>query len=157
MTHQKGVQMIKNIDEVLKDDPGIDFETYSLEEEIAKYSEEKVWVEPTGYQILIRVYVPKKIKQIGGILLPEESISKLNQDAKFTNLTGLVIKIAPGVYKDQERYTYTGPYCQVGDWVQFARADGHSFAHNGLTSIYIVEDRILGKIGDPRTITRITA
>jgi len=149
--------MIKNIDEILKDDPGIDFETYSLEEEIAKYNGTKDWVEPSGYEILIRVYVPKKIKQLGNILLPEESINKLNQDAKFTNLTGLVIKIAPGVYKDQERYTYTGSYCQVGDWVQFPRADGHSFAHNGLTSLYIKEDRILGKIGDPRTITRITA
>lgn len=145
--------MIKNIDEILRDDPGIDFETYSLEEEIAKYD----WVEPVGYQLLIRVYVPKKIKQIGSLLLPEESISKLNQDAKLTNLTGLVVKIAPGVYKDQERYQYTGPYCQVGDWVQFARASGHSFAHNGLTSIYMIEDYILGKVKDPRTITRITA
>lgn len=145
--------MIKNIDEILRDDLGIDFETYSLEEEIAKYD----WVEPVGYQLLIRVYVPKKIKQIGSLLLPEESISKLNQDAKLTNLTGLVVKIAPGVYKDQERYQYTGPYCQVGDWVQFARASGHSFAHNGLTSIYMIEDYILGKVKDPRTITRITA
>jgi co-chaperonin GroES (HSP10) len=148
--------MIKDIDEILRDDPGIDFETYSLEEEIAKYSG-KDFVEPSGYQILIRVYVPKKIKQVGSILLPEESVSKLNQDAKFTNLTGLVVKMALGVYKDQERYMYTGPYCQVGDWVQFARAEGHSFAHNGITSIEITEDRILGKIGDPRSITRITA
>lgn len=145
--------MIKSINEILKDDPGIDFENYSLEEEIAKYE----GVEPVGYQILIRVYVPKTIKQLGNILLPEESISKLNQDAKFTNLTGLVIKLAPGVYKDQERYQYTGPYCQVGDWVQFPRASGHSFAHNGLTSIYMTEDYILGKVKDPRTITRITA
>lgn len=145
--------MIKNIDEILKDDTGIDFDGYSLEEEIAKYD----GVEPVGYQLLIRVYVPKTIKQIGGILLPDESINKLNQDAKLTNLTGLVIKIASGVYKDQERYQYTGPYCQVGDWVQFPRASGHSFAHNALTSIYMTEDYVLGKVKNPRTITRITA
>ena len=145
--------MIKNIDEILKDDLGIDFDNYLLEEEIAKYD----GVDPVGYQLLIRVYVPKKIKQLGNILLPDESINKLNQDAKFTNLTGLVVKIAPGVYKDQERYKYTGPYCQVGDWVQFARASGHSFAHNGFTSIYMIEDYVLGKVKDPRTITRITA
>lgn len=145
--------MIKNIDEILKDDLGIDFDNYSLEEEIAKYD----GVEPVGYQLLIRVYVPKKITQIGSLLLPDESISKLNQDAKLTNLTGLVIKAAPGVYKDQERYQYTGSYCQVGDWVQFPRASGHSFAHNGITSIYITEDYILGKVKNPKTITRIAA
>jgi co-chaperonin GroES (HSP10) len=145
--------MIKNIDEILKDDLGIDFDNYSLEEEIAKYD----GVDPVGYQLLIRVYVPKKITQIGSLLLPDESISKLNQDAKLTNLTGLVIKAASGVYKDQERYQYTGSYCQVGDWVQFPRASGHSFAHNGITSIYMTEDYILGKVKNPKTITRIVA
>ena len=132
---------------------GIDFDNYSLEEEIAKYD----GVDPVGYQLLIRVYVPKKITQIGSLLLPDESISKLNQDAKLTNLTGLVIKAASGVYKDQERYQYTGSYCQVGDWVQFPRASGHSFAHNGITSIYMTEDYILGKVKNPKTITRIVA
>ena len=136
--------MIKNIDEILKDDLGIDFNSYLLEEEIAKYD----GVDPCGYQLLIRVYVPKKITQIGSLLLPDESINKLNQDAKLTNLTGLVVKIASGVYKDQERYQYTGSYCQVGDWVQFPRASGHSFAHNGLTSIYMTEDYVLGKVKD---------
>ncbi len=145
--------MIKNIDEILKDDLGIDFDNYSLEEEIAKYD----GVDPVGYQLLIRVYVPKEITQVGNILLPKESISKLNQDAKLTNLTGLVIKAASGVYKDQERYQYTGSYCQVGDWVQFPRASGHSFAHNGITSIYMTEDYILGKVKNPKTITRIVA
>lgn len=145
--------MIKDIDEILKDDSGIDFDNYSLEEEIAKYD----GIEPSGYLLLIRVYVPKKITKIGSLYLPDEAVNKLNQDAKFTNLTGLVVKIAPGVYKDQERYQYTGPYCQVGDWVQFPRAEGHTFAYNGLTSIHIVEDRILAKVKDPRSITRITA
>jgi len=144
--------MSKNIEEILKDDPGIDFLNYSLDEEISKYD----GVEPRGWQILVRVYVPKKITQIGNILLADESVNKISQDAKFTNLTGLVIKLASGVYRDMERYALSGPYCQVGDWVQFPRADGHSFVHNGLTSIYITEDRILGAVKDPRTIARIT-
>lgn len=153
MKQQKGVQMIKNIDEVLKDDPGIDFENYSLEEEIAKYD----GVDPLGYEILVRVYVPKKIKQLGNILLPEESISKLNQDAKFTNLTGLVLKIGPGAYKDTERFKYTGSYCEVGWWIMFARASGTSFAHNGLTSLSMYDEHPKLRIKDPRTITRIAA
>ncbi|MGV8131434.1 MAG: hypothetical protein ACP5N7_05045 [Candidatus Pacearchaeota archaeon] len=145
--------MIKSIDESLTDDPGIDFENYILEEEILKYQ----GVEPVGYQLLIRVYVPKKITQIGSLLLADESIDKLNQDAKFTNLTGLVVKMAKGVYRDDDRYLYTGAYCELGDWVQFPRASGHTFAHNGITSIYITEDYILGKVKDPRTIAKISA
>ena len=144
--------MNKTIEEIIKDDPGIDFLNYSLEEEIEKYN----GIEPSGWQILIRVYVPVKIEKIGNIILADESANKLNQNAKFTNLTGLVLKLAHGVYKDMDRYALTGPYCQVGDWVQFPRAHGHSFAHNGLTSIYMNEDAILGVIRDPRTITRIS-
>jgi len=143
--------MSKSIEEIIKQDPGIDLLNYSLEEEIEKYSN----IAPVGWQLLIRVYVPIKVTQIGSILLADESANKMNQDAKFTNLTGLVIKQAVGVYRDMERYSLTGPYCNVGDWVQFPRAHGNSFAYNGLTSIYMNEDAILGVIKDPSIITRI--
>lgn len=143
--------MSKNLEEIMKDDNGIDLEHYSLDEEISKYD----GVDPVGYQILVRVYVPKTPDKINNIFLSEETMAKMQQDARLTNLTGLVIKLAPGVYKDKERYSLTGDYCTVGDWVQFARATGYSFAHNKLTSIYMVEDAIVGKIKDPRTITRV--
>jgi len=139
--------------EINTDDPGIDFENYSLEEEIAKYD----GVTPQGYQILVRLFVPKKVTKIGSILLPESQIEKLNEDAKFTNLTGLVIKFARGVYKDEELYKHTKEYCKVGDWIQFARASGHSFTHNNMSSIYITEHKIFGTVKDPRTISRIKA
>lgn len=144
--------MSKSIEEVIGDDLGIDITNYSLEQEIQKYD----GVTPVGWQILIRVYVPPKIVKIGNIYLSDDSLDKINQDNKFANLTGLVIKLSNGAYKDMTRYELTGPYCQVGDWVQFPRAHGYSFSHNKLTSIYMNEDSIIGVIKDPSTITRIT-
>jgi len=136
------------------DDPGIDFETYNLEEEIEKYKE----CHPQGYQIVLRIYKPKlEKKSKGGILLASTVLDKQHQDDKFINFVGLVVKMAPGVYKDEERYRFTGPYCKVGDWVMVPRAHAHTYSHRGLTSMTISEDKILQVIDDPRVIARISA
>ena len=144
--------MNETLRKIIQDDPGIDFENYNLAEEIAKYDGD----DPQGWQIVIRVYVPKKVRKIGSILLADSTVDKLNQDERFINFTGLVVKMAPGVYKDEERYCLTGKYCTVGDWVMFPRAHGNTYAYNGLTTLTINEDAILKKIKDPRSITRIS-
>jgi len=131
---------------------GIDFENFNLQEEIAKYE----GYEPMGYQLLCRIYKPiieKKTK--GGIFLTDTEVSKKAQDAQITNFVGVVIKVAPGVYQDKERYSLTGKYCEVGDWVIFKRAYGDTFCYNGLPTITIDEDRILGRLKDPRSISKI--
>lgn len=142
--------MIKTVEQVYKDDPGIDFANYSLEEEIKQYAGR----EPVGYNILIRLYKPPKVDRINNILLPDSLIDQLDQDHKFTNLVGLVIKMGADAYKDTIKFP-NGPYCKVGDWVQFKRAAGHSFAHNLITSIYVYDDQIVDVVDDPRTTTRI--
>lgn len=131
---------------------GIDFENYNLQEEIEKYE----GYEPKGYQLLCRIYKPIIEKETkGGIILTDTDIYKKAQDAQITNFVGLVIKISPAVYKDQERYRLTGEYCQVGDWITFKRAYGDTFCYNGLPTITIDEERILGVVKDPRKITKI--
>lgn len=137
-----------------EDDSGIDFENYDLDELVNETYKES---HPVGYQVVVRIYKPKiVIKTSGGLFLPEETIGKANQDHKFTNFVGLVVKIAPGCYKDTERYKFTGPYCQVGDWVMFPRASAHTYAHKGLTSATIWEDRLVQRVDDPRVISRIS-
>lgn len=131
---------------------GIDFENYNLQEEIKKYD----GYEPVEYQLLCRIYKPIiENKTKGGIILPETEIYRKAQDAQITNFVGLVIKIAPAVYKDEERYRLTGKYCQVGDWVLFKRAYGDTFCYNGLPTISINEERIIGRVKDPRKISKI--
>lgn len=143
--------MNNSLEEMIKSDPGIDFTSYNLEEEIHKYQGDN----PQGWQIVIRVYVPTKVKKIGSILLADETMNKLSQDDKFMNFTGLVIKVSPGAYKDK-RYDLTGPYCKVGDWVMFPRAHGHTYSYKGITTITLNEDAVLKVIDDPRSITRIS-
>lgn len=143
-----------NLDDYTVEDPGIDFETYNLEEEIEKYK----GCHPQGYQVLIRIYKPKLQKKTkGGIIMSSMTLDKQDQDDKFINFVGLVIKIGQGVYKDEERYHLTGPYCKVGDWVMVPRPHAHTYSYKGLTSMTISEDKILQVIDDPRDISRISA
>jgi co-chaperonin GroES (HSP10) len=131
-------------------DPGIDFENYTLEEEIKKYD----GVEPLGHQILIRIHIPKPEVNAGLITKPHTMIHKEMEDNLFRKFVGLVIKIGPECYLD-ERFV-KGPRCQVGDWVTFTRAFGGSFSHNDLTSITINDDDVRLKVIDPRTIGLIS-
>lgn len=145
---------IDNLLQYKSEDEGIDFENYNLEEEIEKYKE----CHPQGYQVVIRIYKPKlQKKSIGGILIPREILSKQDQDDKFVNFVGLVVKMASAVYQDEERYRLTGRYCKVGDWVMIPRAHAHTYSHKGLTTMTISEDKILQVIDDPRMISRISA
>lgn len=142
--------MSKNIEEMIKDDEGVDLDHYSLDEIISQYE----GVEPVGYQLLLRVYVPYIPEKIGSIFISQDTQGKIRQDAKLTNLTGLVLKIGPDAYKDKTRFS-SEPYCKIGDWIQFQRASGYTFSHNKLTSIYLNDDCLVGIVKDPRTIARV--
>lgn len=132
-------------------DIGIDFENYELQEEIAKYDGDN----PTGYQIVIRVYIPKVKEKVGSIILAGISQDKLSRDNKFMNFTGLVVKLPKNAYTDPI-FDRTGPYCKVGDWVMFPRAHGNTYSYNGLTTITLNEDAVLKVIDDPRSVTRLS-
>ncbi len=135
-------------------DPGIDFENYNLDEEIEKYK----GAHPQGYRIIVRLYKPKiETRTKGGIILTTSIINKQNEDHKFMNFVGLVVKMAPGCYADKERYKLTGPYCKVGDWVVVPRPHAHTYNYKGLTTLSISEDYIEQVIDDPRDILRLIA
>ncbi len=140
--------------ELAVDDPGIDFENYDLNELVNETYKE---CHPVGYQVVIRIYKPiVHTKTQGGIILAGSFVDKQNQDHKFINFVGLVVKMAPGCYKDKEGYKETGPYCKVGDWVMFPRAAANTYAHKGICSATIYDDRVLQVVDDPRVITRIS-
>ncbi len=141
--------------EITVDDTGIDFENYDLNELVNETYKE---THPVGYQVVVRIYKPKIItKTSGGLFLSQETIAKNDQDHKFVNFVGLVVKMAPGCYQDTERYKFTGAYCKVGDWVMFPRAAAHTYAHKGITSATISEDKFVQRVDDPRVISRISS
>jgi len=133
----------------------IDFLNYSLEEEIKKYDT----CHPLGYKILVRIYTPpvQETFKNSKIILPPSIVDRQEEDKKFSTLIGLVVRIAPGVYKDKERYKFTDNYCQVGDWIAFPRASGFTFCHKGMPTIAIEEDMPVLKLDDPRDFSKIKA
>src|SRR5258708_1029733 len=121
------------------DDKGIDFENYSLEEEIKKYE----GFEPVNFHITLRMYVePVEIQTKGGILLTGTRITKDHDDKKFRNRVGLVVQFGKGVYEDETRYDLCGPLCKIGDWILIPRAEGHSTFYDNMTTLIIREDRV---------------
>ncbi len=150
MTNYEGENSNKNESDI---DHGIDFENYNLEEVIEQYKGSY----PMGYKVIIRLYKPLSKKTIGSaglLLVPDETMHKNDQDNQFTNFVGLIVKMSPAAFKD-EKFDLSG-HCKVGDWVLFDRAYAKSYCYNGLVTMSVDDDRIIQKVDDPRTVSRIS-
>lgn len=125
-------------------DDGIDINNFDKEAEIAKYADFDVPL----WNILIRFYTPTA-KTKGGIILADTT----RDNVQYQTCVGLVVKIAPGCYKDR-RYIDTGPACKVGDWVVIARHSGLRIKYKGLPTFLTKEDGIEGVIKNPTDVER---
>jgi len=125
-------------------DEGINLDNFSIEEEIKKFQGE---VEPDGWDVVLRVYVEPQVKN--GLIIPD----KVHDEQQITGCVGLVVAMAPGVYKD-ERYKNTGKWCQLGQWRLFPRFVGYTIYHDGIPLRILKEDQVGPKAADPRKINR---
>ena len=138
------------ISEDFEDKAQIDFNEYSLEEELEKVKGLGV----SGYKVLLRIYQEKKqAKTASGLWLDPKALTKEAEDAKFRSPVGLVLKIAPGAYKDEKKFKDTAAYCKVGDWVRLPRFSGSSICYDGVDYLDIDDDLIIGTVDDPRKCT----
>ena len=80
---------------------------------------------PTGWRLLVLPYRGKG-KSEGGIIIPEA----VRDDAQIQTVVGYVFKTGPLAYKDKEKFP-SGPWCEEGDWVIFARYAGSRFRIEG--------------------------
>ena len=105
-------------------------------------------IKPCGYQVLVKMQVPQA-KSKGGLHLPPES-----QEAEaMKKARGLVVALGPDAYTgkhgDGSPRFPTGPYCQVGDWVEWNRYQERRI-HIGPDKeeyAFVHDDRILGNWG----------
>jgi co-chaperonin GroES (HSP10) len=123
---------------------GIDLETFSIEEELAKHKN----VDIPGWHVLIRLYV-KPIKTKGGIYLTP----KIQEEEIYSRPVGLVVAISPSAYKDS-RYKDTGPWCKLGEWRVFERHNGYRIFIDGIAYWYLPEDAVGMRVNDPSIITK---
>lgn len=91
-------------------------------------------IKPLGSGVLVAVYVrPNKTK--GGILLTDKS----QDEDKFQGKVGLVLKLGPLAFADDDTHRFGGDIPQPGDWVVYNV--GETFAFNmGDVRCRIVED-----------------
>jgi len=101
---------------------------------------------PTGWRLLVLPYKGQG-KTKGGILLTDEAI----QEQSYTTVTGLVLKMGPDCYKDENRFP-NGPWCKKGDWIIFGRYAGSRFGIDGGEVRILNDDEIIAVVKDPEDI-----
>ena len=114
---------------------------------VEKYKEETEKLpKPTGWRILVLpVRMDEKTK--GGILVGAETVDR----QQVASQCGNVIAMGDSCYKDKERYP-NGPWCQVDDWVIFARYAGSRIQIEGGEIRLLNEDEILATVKNPEDI-----
>lgn len=122
-------------------DEGIDLNSFSLEEELAKYEE----LTATGWSVVVRLLTSPAKK--GSIYLTD----KHREAESFLTSVGLVVKLGKGVYKDN-RYADTGAWCKEGDWVVFPRHAGYKIEFKGIPLFVLKEDMVDVVVDNPTLI-----
>ncbi len=107
-----------------------------------------------GFFVLVRLYSsPKKEITSGGIIIPDKNADEAHIDQQELAKVGLVVKFGPGVYKDEERYALTGPYCSIGEWINMgSRNAGDKLTYKGKKYMIIAENCVRGGLEDPRDV-----
>ena len=105
--------------------------------------------EPTGWRLLVKPYLVET-KTAGGLILVEES----KQYADAATYIGQVVRMGPDCYHGER---FAEPWCQVGDWVLFARHVGQAIEvkqADGRVTPYrmINDDDVRARVEDPSRI-----
>lgn len=107
-----------------------------------------------GYRLAVKLHIKderaNKDDPTSKIVLPQSHL----MDEMYRTVTGLVIAIGPDAYCG-DRFSNSGPWCKVGDWVVIARNEGVQVQYRGVAMHYINDDRILGVVEDPDHVTKV--
>jgi hypothetical protein len=107
-----------------------------------------------GWEVLIKLFISDEflINEKG-----ERTVILTNdmtrEEDKWNTCTGTVLSIGHGCYKG-ERFHFTGPYCQVGDYVTFRRSDAFCFLYRGIPLCQIFDTAVKNVPPDPSYVTR---
>ena len=101
---------------------------------------------PTGWRLLILPYRGKG-KTESGIYLPDQVV----EENSVSTQVGYVLKVGDLAFKDPEKFP-SGPWCEKGDWVMFARYAGSRFKIDGGEVRILNDDEILAKIQSPEDV-----
>ena len=109
----------------------------------------KALPDPVGYKLLIAI-PPKEEKTEGGILLPEDT----RRREEAASITGMILKIGPDAYTDQERFP-SGAWWKEGDWIVMRSYTGTRIEVHAQEFRIINDDSVEAIVEDPRGIKRV--
>ena len=99
-----------------------------------------------GYHILVRP-VSVKNKTKGGLLLPDS----VKDDVAYLTTVGKVLSIGDLAYKDEDKFP-NGKWCDVGDYVCYARHAGQKLYYKGVRLLLLFDDQVMMKVDEPTNL-----
>ena len=99
-----------------------------------------------GYHILVRP-VSVKSKTKGGLLLPDS----VKDDVAYLTTVGKVLSVGDLAYKDEDKFP-NGKWCDVGDYVCYARHAGQKLYYKGVRLLLLFDDQVMMKVDDPTNL-----
>ena len=99
-----------------------------------------------GYHILVRP-VSVKSKTKGGLLLPDS----VKDDVAYLTTVGKVLSVGDLAYKDEDKFP-NGKWCDVGDYVCYARHAGQKLYYKGVRLLLLFDDQVMMKVDEPTNL-----
>ena len=99
-----------------------------------------------GYHILVRP-VSVKNKTKGGLLLPDS----VKDDVAYLTTVGKVLVVGDLAYKDEDKFP-NGKWCDVGDYVCYARHAGQKLYYKGIRLLLLFDDQVMMKVDEPTNL-----
>ena len=99
-----------------------------------------------GYHILVRP-VSVKSKTKGGLLLPDS----VKDDVAYLTTVGKVLAVGDLAYKDEDKFP-NGKWCDVGDYVCYARHAGQKLYYKGIRLLLLFDDQVMMKVDEPSNL-----
>ena len=99
-----------------------------------------------GYHILVRP-VSVKSKTKGGLLLPDS----VKDDVAYLTTVGKVLAVGDLAYKDEDKFP-NGKWCDIGDYVCYARHAGQKLYYKGVRLLLLFDDQVMMKVNEPTNL-----
>lgn len=105
-----------------------------------------------GNAILVAIYERPKMAKYGKLEL--ELVDKTRDEDKFQGKVGLVLKLGPMAYVDDEQVQFHDQKVSVGDWIVYRPSDGWqlTLTKNQVPCRMLTESGIRMRISSPDSV-----
>jgi hypothetical protein len=109
-------------------------------------------IELFGNSILVAIYIPPETAKFGTLTL--QRTDKERDEYKHQGKVGMVLKLGPQAYEDDEQTQFHGQEVEVGDWVVFRPTEGWqlTLTENQVLCRVLVEANIRMRIPSPDAV-----